>query len=177
MAAVCAAALAGCLCWIWVGSTALALDVLSDRAVRLPLLPAPLRRGLLVACGVAAVAAGGPASADGPSGPTPTSDRSVLRGLPLPERPVIGEATIPLRDPVTAPGAGPGRKVVVGPGDTLWDLAADHGPPGATAAEVDAAWRRIHAANRAVIGPDPDLIRPGTPLRLPPPVDDPKESR
>ena len=36
-------------------------------------------------------------------------------------------------------------------------------------AEVAAYWPRIHAANRALIGPDPDLVRPGVPLVLPAP--------
>ena len=53
------------------------------------------------------------------------------------------------------------------PGDSLWSLARTRLPQGATDAEVDAAWRRIYAANRAAIGPDPDLIRPGLRLRTP----------
>ena len=38
-----------------------------------------------------------------------------------------------------------------------------------TVAEVAAYWPRIHAANRALVGPDPDLVRPGVPLVLPAP--------
>jgi nucleoid-associated protein YgaU len=34
-------------------------------------------------------------------------------------------------------------------------------------AAIDRRWREIYAANRAVVGPDPDLIRPGERLRLP----------
>lgn len=53
----------------------------------------------------------------------------------------------------------------VRPGDSLWSIAERH-MPGAEPTEIDAGWRRIHRANRAVIGPDPDLIIPGTTLRL-----------
>jgi nucleoid-associated protein YgaU len=58
-------------------------------------------------------------------------------------------------------------EVVVHRGDTLWGIAARHVGADATAAQIDAEWRRWYAANRASVGPDPDLIRPG--LRLIPP--------
>lgn len=61
----------------------------------------------------------------------------------------------------------PGREVVVRAGDTLWDLAARALGPDAEPAQVDRAWRRWYAANRAVIGPDPDLLHPGQRLRAP----------
>lgn len=57
--------------------------------------------------------------------------------------------------------------VVVRPGDTLWDIARRHLPAGATDAQVARAWPRWYAANRAVIGPDPDVIQPGQRLRAP----------
>lgn len=56
---------------------------------------------------------------------------------------------------------------VVRAGDTLWDIAAatlDTADP----RRVARYWPRIHRANRAVIGPDPSLIRPGQVLFLPP---------
>jgi nucleoid-associated protein YgaU len=57
-----------------------------------------------------------------------------------------------------------GAHVVV-PGDCLWLIAADRlragdgrpAPDAAVARAVDAWW----TANEAVVGPDPDLIRPG----------------
>ena len=68
-----------------------------------------------------------------------------------------------------APGAA--RRVVVAPGDTLWALAEQslQARRGAvpTAAAVAPAWPSWWAANRDVIGPDPDLLRPGTSLRSP----------
>jgi hypothetical protein len=57
--------------------------------------------------------------------------------------------------------------VVVLRGDTLWSIAARHLGPGATAAEITAEWHRWLAANRDVIGADPNLILPGQEL-LPP---------
>jgi nucleoid-associated protein YgaU len=63
--------------------------------------------------------------------------------------------------------------VVVLRGDTLWSIARRHlvatGHPAPTDTDIDAEWRRWYAANRAVIGADPDLILPGQ--RLAPPVD------
>ncbi len=50
------------------------------------------------------------------------------------------------------------RTVTVQPGDTLSAIAARLGLPG---------WQRLYDANRAVIGPDPNLIRPGQVLVVP----------
>lgn len=54
--------------------------------------------------------------------------------------------------------------VVVRQGDTLWDIAARHLGPEAGASRIAQEWPRWYAANRQVIGPDPDLILPGTQL-------------
>lgn len=59
------------------------------------------------------------------------------------------------------------HQVVVRRGDTLWDLAAAFLSPDATDAQIAAEWQRWHAANREVIGPDPDLILPGQVLVRP----------
>ena len=47
-------------------------------------------------------------------------------------------------------------------GDTLWGIAAAHGQPGS-------AWRELYAIpeNRAIIGENPNLIRPGQQLIIP----------
>ncbi len=57
--------------------------------------------------------------------------------------------------------------VVVHRGDTLWSIAARRLGAGASDAEIAAEWPRWHAANRHVIGADPDLILPGQRLRAP----------
>jgi LysM repeat protein len=50
-------------------------------------------------------------------------------------------------------------RYVVQPGDTLSGIAVALAVPG--------GWPALYAANRRVIGPDPDVIRPGTVLMLP----------
>lgn len=66
----------------------------------------------------------------------------------------------------TASAEDPGE-VVVHRGDSLWSIAARHLGPGATDSEVAAAWPRWYAANRDVVGPDPDRLLPGQVLRAP----------
>lgn len=61
----------------------------------------------------------------------------------------------------------PVEVVVVRRGDTLWGIARRHLAPHATDAQIARAWPRWYTANRAVIGPDPGLIRPGQRLRAP----------
>ena len=60
-----------------------------------------------------------------------------------------------------APGraAGPAVRYVVQPGDTLSGIAARFA--------VRGGWPALYAASRPLIGPDPDVIRPGTVLVLP----------
>ncbi|MYS87924.1 transglycosylase family protein [Embleya scabrispora] len=49
-------------------------------------------------------------------------------------------------------------EIEVRPGDTLSDIAATHHIPG--------GWQALYAKNLAMVGPDPDLIRPGQRLSL-----------
>src|SRR5690606_12139870 len=77
--------------------------------------------------------------------------------------PVRQEAPVDL----VSRGADPDAEIVVRRGDTLWDIAARHLGPTATAEEVAREWPRWYDANRQVVGPDPDLILPGQRL-LPP---------
>lgn len=86
---------------------------------------------------------------------------SVLDGLPLPDRP-FGRAG------GARPPGGPTESVRVRPGDTLWDLAAARLPAGADPAAIDQAWRAWWAANRNVVGSNPDLLVPGQRLTPPP---------
>ncbi len=55
----------------------------------------------------------------------------------------------------------------VAPGDCLWTLARRHLPASATDAALADWVAEAHRLNAAVIGPDPDLLRPGTRLVLP----------
>jgi hypothetical protein len=58
-------------------------------------------------------------------------------------------------------------EVVVRRGDSLWSISAGLSPPRASDAQIAALVSRLYSANRSAIGPDPDLIYPGTVLRLP----------
>lgn len=57
--------------------------------------------------------------------------------------------------------------VTVRRGDTLWHIAARHLGPGASDAEISLEWPRWYAANRGLIGPDPDRLLPGQQLLAP----------
>jgi nucleoid-associated protein YgaU len=59
------------------------------------------------------------------------------------------------------------RSIVVRRGDTLWAIAARGLPASSSAGDIAASWPRWYAANRDVVGPDPDLIRPGQVLHPP----------
>jgi nucleoid-associated protein YgaU len=58
------------------------------------------------------------------------------------------------------------RSVVVTPGDSLWTIAARR-LERPTAVRVAAAWPHWWRTNRRVVGPDPNLIRPGQRLLAP----------
>ncbi len=83
-----------------------------------------------------------------------------------PSRPTVRRVVAPT---LVAPAGGlpAPHGVVVHRGDTLWAIAARDLGPDATDAEVAAHWPRWYAANRAVIGPDPDLVLPGQVLVRP----------
>ncbi|MEO6513036.1 MAG: LysM domain-containing protein, partial [Nocardioides sp.] len=120
-----------------------------------------VRRAVLLLCGAALTAGlAGPAGATGgaPAGP------EVLQGLRLPER--IGVEP-PSPAPRPAAVATPRARQTVRPGDTLWSLSAVRLGADATTAEIAAAWPRLYAANRGVIGPDPAHIEPGQHLTFP----------
>jgi LysM repeat protein len=63
---------------------------------------------------------------------------------------------------LVVPGQEEPDHYTVAPGDTLSGIAAALG--------VRGGWRTLYAANRRLIGPDPDLIRPGTVLTAPHPA-------
>lgn len=122
------------------------------------LCPGLVRRLVLGCCGIALGGGLGtgllqvPAEAD--SGSADPAATSPLRGLEVPDRTVGARASA--------------TRVTVGRGDSLWSISADHLPRSATRAELTAAWHQLHRSNRERIGTDPDLIFPGTTLRVPP---------
>jgi hypothetical protein len=122
------------------------------------LAPACYRRLVLIACGSAlALPVGSPALAaerDTPSASGP--DFPSLSGLPLPDLPTSTFARTPHV-----------HTVRVSAGDSLWSIATRLSGPKAPPARVAAYVDELHALNLNAIGPDPDLIFPGTELTTP----------
>lgn len=138
-------------------------------------LPPVLRAALVTGLGLSAAVL--PASAAGADRERPASTRVV----PDLDRPAAGRPALTTVPAPTAPPPAPtaahpappsadpaaASAVLVRPGDSLWAIAARALGPRATDRAVAAAWPRWWAANRAVIGDDPDLIRPGQQLTPP----------
>jgi hypothetical protein len=154
-----------CAAWAWLALSVTVVEAwrgVPPRRSRPWHLPDGVRRVVLAACGVAlATSLTTPALAV--DGASHRHDRGhqrgvgLLSGLPLPDR-----AVAPRRTGPSSPDT-----VLVRPGDCLWSLARHDLPPGASASEIATRWRAIYAANRDVIGSDPDVVEPGQRLRLP----------
>jgi hypothetical protein len=132
--------------WVWLATTGglMAVEAVATGQVARSRRIAPrLVRGLVVSVCGSGLAAGllAPALADTPG---QLATWKVLDGLPLPDRAVGAPVSVP--------------SVTVRPGDTLSSLAREYGTD----------WTTLYLANRAVVGADPDLIRPGQRLVLPP---------
>ena len=180
---LCAAALLGCVAWL-VAATALMLVAYAARSAaprsrRAAALgrtlerrcPRVTRRLVTATLGVALTTGlAGTALADPPP-------QRGLAGLTLPDR-TTGTAlstavprTVALRHGSGPDHVLPARRVVVRPGDSLWRIAArllhERGSGHVPDADVTDAWHRLRDANRVRVGPDPDLIRPGTSLEVP----------
>jgi nucleoid-associated protein YgaU len=169
LVAVAAAALVLAACWASAVAGVVCVQVARRAPVPRAGVPAPVRRLLLRACGVAVAGglAGGLALT--PAGATPGSL----------ERERATSAATPSASPAPVSAPAPAdRVVVVRPGDSLWRIAEAEllrrTGRAASVADVAALWPRIYAANRALVGPDPDLVRPGVPLTMPAPS--PQES-
>ncbi len=117
--------------------------------------PAWLRRCVLGMCGFALTAPGFTAVAGahdvGAEDERHSAGAVHLAGLALPDLP-------------SAPAV---RVLTVRPGDTLWSIARGGLSADATDRAVAAAVTALYAANRQVIGDDPDLIFPGQRLTAP----------
>lgn len=117
---------------------------------------------------------GAPSTGDQPPGGSPTTDPSSSEADPggpgsrsaAPDASEPSPAPDASRGPdETAPdGGAQGCRAVVAPGDTLWSIArgrlAATGPE-PTDDQVAARTARLYAANQRLVGPDPDLVRPG----------------
>lgn len=178
-----AAALAGLLLWltaVWLG-LGLVIVLLTAlpgsagrcaQAVCRVLLPRVLYRLLVGATGAGvllAPMAATPALASTPARAAGLALAAVGQPvLPTPMWPTTApEPGHPAPAPVaTAPRGDPPETVTVRRGDSLWSIAASRLGAGVDDAAITAAWRRLYTDNRAAIGPDPGLIRPGLRLDL-----------
>jgi hypothetical protein len=103
-------------------------------------------------------------------------DRAASRsGPPVTDTEPVEARPSPRRSAAPLPpwlGGGPSRPApgyTVAAGDTLWGIAAARlAPAQRSLAGVDRYWQEIYRANRAVVGADPNLIRPGMRLDVPP---------
>ncbi len=157
--------LLGCGLWWWAATTAVLVAAGRGRRARPRGCPRWVHRAVLGALGAALT--GGlatPALAFDGSG-APSDPVTVVRGLPYPDRAEGGVSR-----PVLARTATPTRpQHLVVPGDTLWAIAARDLSPDASPADITDRWQQIYRLNRAAVGPDPDLLVPGTSLELPSP--------
>ena len=175
---LCALALAGC--WLWWSAGAVTLVACLVRAgSRRPgwgpdpaaagsrLAPRMVRATVLVALGVPLLATALPAEAAAPAAPAARAGGDPSRLPAAPSAAARALAGLGLPDRVAGPAARP-RQVVVRPGDSLWSLSERLvAPAGADDATVAEAVRSLRRLNHRVLGPDPDLIFPGTRLALP----------
>lgn len=147
--------------WTWLGAGTVACTLTALRGNPLPTRWLPRAVPVLVVAAIGMAGGAAPALARD-SHPLLTE----LDGLRVPDRVVARPG--PPAPPASAGPAGPAGTVwTVRPGDCLWSLAEDHLGEAAPAALVDRTWRAVYRANRAAIGGDPDLLRPGTRLTLP----------
>ncbi len=131
---------------------------------RCALTPQWSRRVVFALCGVSMMAPTVVATAPGATGDRGHHDNCApacsgqLVGLPLPDLPATHHAV------------GVPTVHVVQRGECLWSIARDQlrgdGGRADTSATAEHV-RRLYLTNRAVIGNDPDLIFPGTPLTAP----------
>lgn len=176
-----------CLTWLTMGSVLLALAALpawvgaTCARIAQRTVPPVLRRaagallgatvlGVPTLCALPAAAATGPSqiSAALAAPVTPSLDghptgTAAVDPTPLPDL----DRPAPLR-PAHKPASRSKQPVVVRSGDSLWSITARWLGPGASDAAVAARWRSWYATNRTVVGPDPDVLRPGQVLSPPP---------
>jgi len=148
------------------GSTCRLERVLGQLLGRTPVrlfCPALAQRLALAFCGIALGSGLGsglgsaPAVADSPGDLGSSGDLLDLGGLEVPDR---------------TSGARSGVVFTrVARGDSLWSISTRLLPAGAADADIVAAWQELYRVNREEIGPNPDLIFPGTTLQVPPPAD------
>lgn len=163
--------------WLSTLTVLVVIDTLRGREARRTGCPAWLQRLVWAACGVGvATLLASPAHAEGSERPAAAGGAdpapALIDGLAFPDRPLDHTPTQHATDGATlrpdddAP-SGSGATRIVQPGDTLWGVAASSLSPEASDADIADRWQQIFSDNAGVLGPDPDLIFPGTVLLLP----------
>jgi nucleoid-associated protein YgaU len=121
-----------------------------------------------------------PGSTD-PAAAVPATPSPVPAPLPVPARdggagldpqwrpssPVVEPGPLAARRLRTQEPAAEGTEITVRAGDSLWSLSAAELGPFASDVDIAREWPRWYQANRALIGDNPDILRPGQVLRLP----------
>jgi LysM repeat protein len=160
--------------WRWVPGT----DGPRSRAV-----PAVVRRAVLACCGIALIGTTSLATSLAPAR-AEVDAFARIDGLPLPTRTSDAvtsgrhwpaPAHAPADDTPALPGAtssDPAVRHTVTAGESLWDIAGELHPAGATPDEIARTANLLWRSNQSVIGANPDLILPGQVLKLPPPHSD-----
>ncbi|MDP9981874.1 nucleoid-associated protein YgaU [Pseudarthrobacter oxydans] len=99
---------------------------------------------------------------------------------PQPDAPAVAQPQWRPLSPVVEPGPLAGRplrqqqpgaqsaEVTVRAGDSLWSLSSARLGPFASDVDIALDWPLIYQANRDIIGGNPNLLRPGQVLQLPP---------
>jgi hypothetical protein len=155
----------------WAGTLPGAVGRVGATASRV-VLPRFLRTALAGSAGLGVLLAPAAALGQGPPGQPPPAAGAAAPTWPV-ETDGPGAPTWPTDTvPETVPSDRSAEAVTVAAGDSLWTIAAAGLGPGAAPAQVAAEWPKWFAANRAVIGDDPSLIRPGEVLQ--PPKREPK---
>jgi LysM repeat protein len=163
-----------CLAWVALAALGAFLNTIPGRTGRVAgrivaaTVPAALRRTVETALGIAVATApvvgvcgsAPPAWADGRP-PTPTWS------VPSLDRPAAQVAAPQASAPASRATTSSSPSYVVRAGDCLWSIAADRLGSRASNGRVASTWPRWYAANRTVIGPDPNIIRPGQRLHVP----------
>lgn len=188
--ALAATALTACTGWLALATAAATVEALTGASSALvrTVSPAVVRRTVAICCGLAVGTGGSWVATAEPTEPEPSSATAatgLLSGLPLPDRATGSGPTTTSGRRTPAPGAvravtlsgrSPDSVHVVRRGDSLWAIAsrllASPDPR-----RVDSAWRSLYRANRSAVGPDPDLLRPGTVLHVPATLVTPGPSR
>lgn len=154
--------------------------------------PAAVRRLAVAGIGAGLVLSAGPAMAAEPvpdlgwvstgtpePGPAPSPDASHTPDLvddsltastspPEPTPPVRPDTSGSESSASDSTGTDRAPTVTVATGDSLWSITATSLGPGATDAEISAAWPALYSANSVTIGTDPDVIVAGQVLLAPP---------